>query len=109
MSSITGYNSSVTESRKTGHLLTEKINSRTLHLDKCSPHDVVELIIQEDREIVDAVEKEKVRIAEAIELIVSKLKAGALLLVSVLHFGSTSDHLKPYAVAFSPVVARLIV
>jgi N-acetylmuramic acid 6-phosphate etherase len=69
----------VTESRKTGHLLTEKINPRTLHLDKCSPLEVVELILQEDRVIVEAVHKQKDSIAKAIELVVGKLKLGGRL------------------------------
>jgi len=69
----------VTESRKTGHLLTEKINPRTLHLDKCSPLEVVELILQEDRAIVEAVHKQKDSIAKAIELVVGKLKLGGRL------------------------------
>ncbi len=69
----------MTESRKTGHLLTEKINPRTLHLDKCSPLEVVELILQEDRVIVEAVHKQKDSIAKAIELVVGKLKLGGRL------------------------------
>jgi len=69
----------VTENRKTGHLLTEKINPRTLHLDKCCPVEVVDLILQEDREIIDAIEKERERIVQAIELVVSKLKTGGRL------------------------------
>jgi len=69
----------VTESRKTGHLLTEKINPRTLHLDKCSPLEVVELILQEDRAIVEAVHKQKDSIAKAIELVVGRLKLGGRL------------------------------
>ncbi|MCZ6527899.1 MAG: N-acetylmuramic acid 6-phosphate etherase [Candidatus Dadabacteria bacterium] len=69
----------MTESRKTGHLLTEKINPRTLHLDKCSPLEVVELILQEDRAIVEAVHKQKDCIAKAIELVVGRLKLGGRL------------------------------
>lgn len=67
------------ESRKTGHLLTEKINPRTLELDKCSPLEVVNLILQEDREIVNAIDKEKLYIANAIELVVNQLKLGGRL------------------------------
>lgn len=67
------------KSRKTGHLLTEKINPRTLELDKCSPLEVVELILQEDREIVNAIEKEKEHIANAIELVVNRLRLGGRL------------------------------
>lgn len=69
----------MTESRKTGHLLTEKINPRTLYLDKCSSLEVVELILQEDRAIVEAVHKQKDSIAKAIELVVGKLKRGGCL------------------------------
>ncbi len=69
----------MTESRKTGHLLTEKINPRTVHLDECSPLEVVELILQEDRAIVEAVHKQKDSIAKAIELVVGRLKLGGRL------------------------------
>lgn len=67
------------DSRKTGHLLTEKINPRTVHLDKCSPLEVVELILEEDRALVEAIDKEKNNIASAIELVVGKLKVGGRL------------------------------
>lgn len=70
---------SVTESRKTGHLLTEKINPRTLDLDKCSPIEVVDLILQEDRAIVDAIANERQHIADAIQLVADKLKLGGRL------------------------------
>lgn len=69
----------MTESRKTGHLLTEKINPRTVDLDQCSPLEVVELILQEDRGIVEAIEIEKHNISRAVELVVAKLKAGGRL------------------------------
>jgi N-acetylmuramic acid 6-phosphate etherase len=69
----------VTESRKTGHLLTEKINPRTVHLDKCSPLEVVELILQEDRAIVEAVDKQKDSIAKAVEVVTGRLKLGGRL------------------------------
>ena len=66
----------MTESRKTGHLLTEKINPRTSDLDKCSSEEVVALILNEDRTITDAVEKETGRIASAVDLIVERLGRG---------------------------------
>ena len=69
----------MTDSRKTGHLLTEKINPRTLHLDNCSPLEVVELILHEDKAVVEAIEKEKGNIASAVELVVNKLKLGGRL------------------------------
>ncbi len=70
---------SVNESRKTGHLLTEKINPKTTELDRCSPLEVVELILQEDRGIVDAVEKEKDNISYAVEIVVKRIKQGGRL------------------------------
>ncbi len=69
----------MTENRKTGHLLTEKINPRTTHLDECSPLEIVELILQEDRAIIEAVHKQKNSIAKAVELVVGKLKLGGRL------------------------------
>lgn len=67
------------ESRKTGHLLTEKINPRTTHLDMCSPLEVVELILEEDRAIVEAIDKETNNIADAVKLVVGRLKIGGRL------------------------------
>ncbi len=69
----------MTESRKTGHLLTEKINPRTVGLDKCSPLEVVELILEEDRAIVEAIHQQKNNIAKAVELVVGRLRIGGRL------------------------------
>ena len=67
------------KSRKTGHLLTEKINPRTAHLDQCSTEEVIKLILAEDDMIADEVRKEKRHIAEAVELIVERMKRGGRL------------------------------
>lgn len=64
------------ESRKTGHLITEKINPRTVDLDKCSSAELVGLILNEDRTITDAIEKVRSDIASAVDLIVGKLRNG---------------------------------
>ena len=69
----------MTESRKTGHLLTEKINPRTVHLDECSPIEVVDLILREDSRILEAISKEKESIAKAVDLVVGRLKLGGRL------------------------------
>lgn len=66
----------MTEHRKTGHLITEKINPRTADLDLCSSAEIVDLILNEDRTITDAIEKEKSNIASAVDLIVGKLGGG---------------------------------
>ncbi|KAB2823153.1 MAG: N-acetylmuramic acid 6-phosphate etherase, partial [Candidatus Dadabacteria bacterium] len=68
------------KSRKTGHLLTEKINPRTSHLDQCSTEEIVRLILAEDGMIPGAVGKEKRRIAEAVELIVERMGRGGRLI-----------------------------
>lgn len=70
----------VTKSRKTGHLLTEKINPRTARLDECSPGEIVGLILAEDSTIAGAVKKEKANIAAAVELIVDKMGRGGRLI-----------------------------
>ena len=69
----------VTKSRKTGHLLTEKINPRTARLDECSAYEIVGLILAEDGTISGAVEKEKAHIAAAVELIVERMARGGRL------------------------------
>lgn len=66
----------MTKSRKTGHLLTEKINPRTADLDKCSTEEIVDLIVNEDRSITDAIEKETEQISSGVDLIVKRLKSG---------------------------------
>jgi len=70
----------VTKSRKTGHLLTEKINPRTARLDECSPGEIVGLILAEDSSIAGAVKKERARIAAAVELIVERMGRGGRLI-----------------------------
>ena len=67
------------ESRKTGHLLTEKINPRTTGLDACSTIGIVEMILREDKTITNAVEKEKDNISKAVELIVDRIRQGGRL------------------------------
>ena len=64
------------QNRKTGHLITERINPRTIDLDKCSSAEVIDLILNEDKTITDAVEKERSNIAAAVDLIVGKLRDG---------------------------------
>lgn len=66
----------MTEHRKTGHLITEKINPRTADLDRCSSAEIVGLILNEDRTITDAIEKERDNIAAAVDLIVRRLGGG---------------------------------
>ncbi len=60
--------------RKTGHLLTEKVNSSTLDIDTCSPSEIVETMIAEDRIITEAVLSQKENISRAVEMIKDSLK-----------------------------------
>lgn len=73
MSEAAGYNRTVAESRKTGHLLTERVNPRTEKLDELPTLGIVESIIAEDSSVVSAIEKEKDNIARAVELITERL------------------------------------
>ena len=57
-------------------LPTEAINSTTLGIDKLSPADIVEVMLNEDRKMLTAVHREKERIAVAIEIITQALRAG---------------------------------
>ncbi len=73
MSEAAGYNRTVAESRKTGHLLTERVNPRTEKLDELQALGIVESILSEDSTIVSAIEKEKGNIARAVDLITERL------------------------------------
>jgi len=61
------------------YLPTEAINPDTLRIDKMPTLDVVDLILGEDRRVVAAVHKERVRIAQGIEIITTALKKGGRL------------------------------
>ena len=55
-------------------LPTEAINPDTLALDKLSPSDIVEHMLQEDRKMLAAVQREKERIAVGIEILTNALR-----------------------------------
>src|SRR5438128_5935307 len=55
-------------------LPTEQINPSTLAIDKLSPADIVEGMLNEDRKMLAAVQKEKSRIAVGIEIITQSLR-----------------------------------
>jgi N-acetylmuramic acid 6-phosphate etherase len=57
-------------------LPTEAINPATLAIDKLPADEVVELMINEDRRMLAAVQKEKARIAMGADLIASALRKG---------------------------------
>jgi len=63
----------------TQYLITERINPRTRHLDKCSPLEIIELISEEDKKVAEAVARQKRNIARAVDLIVSRLRRGGRL------------------------------
>ena len=55
---------------------TEAINPSTLAIDKLSPADIVEGMLNEDRKMLTAVHREKERIAVGIEIITQALRKG---------------------------------
>src|SRR5919112_2570550 len=55
-------------------LPTEQINPSTLAIDKLSPADIVEGMLNEDRKMVAAVQREKDRIAVGVEIITQALR-----------------------------------
>jgi len=57
-------------------LPTEAINPSTLAIDKLSPADLVEGMMNEDRKMLTAVHREKERIAVGIEIITQALRRG---------------------------------
>lgn len=69
----------MTKLPKNRHIITERINPRTRHLDKCSALEIIELISEEDKKVAEAVAKQKRNVARAVDLIVSKLSIGGRL------------------------------
>src|SRR5471030_409123 len=57
-------------------LPTEQINPATLAIDKLSPADIVEGMLNEDRKMILAVQREKDRIAVGVEIITHALRKG---------------------------------
>src|ERR671936_1395531 len=55
-------------------LPTEQINPATLAIDKLPPADIVEGMLNEDRKMLEAVRREKERIAVGIEIITQALR-----------------------------------
>jgi N-acetylmuramic acid 6-phosphate etherase len=55
-------------------LPTEAINPSSLAIDKLQPDDIVELMINEDRKMLAAVQREKERIAVGIEMVAAALR-----------------------------------
>ncbi len=61
------------------YLPTEAINPNTLALDKTPVPDIIDLVVNEDRRVVAAVQKEKEAIAHGIEIITQALRKGGRL------------------------------
>jgi len=57
-------------------LPTEQINPNSLAIDKAAAHDIIELMVNEDRKVVAAVHKEKEKIAHGVEIITQSLRRG---------------------------------
>jgi N-acetylmuramic acid 6-phosphate etherase len=57
-------------------LPTEAINPSSLDIDKLAPGDIVDLMINEDRKMLAAVQRERERIAVGVEMIASALRKG---------------------------------
>jgi N-acetylmuramic acid 6-phosphate etherase len=55
---------------------TEQINPASLAIDKAPVRDILDLIINEDRKVIAAVQKEKEKIAHGIEIITQALRKG---------------------------------
>jgi N-acetylmuramic acid 6-phosphate etherase len=57
-------------------LPTEAINPASLAVDKAPVAEIVEMVLQEDRKVIAAVQKERERIAHGIEIITQSLRKG---------------------------------
>src|SRR5205809_6215144 len=74
-------------------LPTEQINPATLAIDKLSPADIVEGMLNEDRKMLAAVQREKERIAVGVEIVTQALrKRGRVIFVGAGTSGRLGVH-----------------
>jgi N-acetylmuramic acid 6-phosphate etherase len=66
----------VSTTSKWQSLPTEQINPNSLAIDKTPVRDIIDMIVNEDRKVVAAVQKEKEKIAHGIEIITQALRKG---------------------------------
>jgi N-acetylmuramic acid 6-phosphate etherase len=66
----------MTTHSKWQYLPTEAINPASLAVDKTPIRDIVDMVINEDRKVIAAVQKEKERIAHGVEIIAQALRKG---------------------------------
>jgi N-acetylmuramic acid 6-phosphate etherase len=57
-------------------LPTEQINPASLAIDKAPVRDIIDLVINEDRKVIAAVQKEKEKIAHGVEIVTQALRKG---------------------------------
>lgn len=70
----------MTKRRKTGQLITEEINPKTVNFDSLSPIETIELISEEDKKVAEAVAGQMANIVKAVDLIANALGSGGRLL-----------------------------
>ena len=58
------------------YLPTEAINPASLAIDKLAIRDIVDMVINEDRKVIAAVQKERERIAHGVEILAQSLRKG---------------------------------
>src|SRR4026208_2596004 len=81
-------------------LPTEQINPATLAIDKLSPAEIVEGMLNEDRKMILAVQREKERIAVGVEIITQALrKNGRIIFVGA---GTSGPLRRPQSRAMPP-------
>ena len=67
---------SVENTRRTGHLLTEKVNPRTVNIDELSCSEIIDLVSAEDQEAFYAVSRQKDSISRAADMVFRSLEGG---------------------------------
>ena len=67
---------SVEKTRRTGHLLTEKVNPRTVNIDELSCSEIIDLVSGEDQEAFYAVSRQKDSISRAADMVFRSLERG---------------------------------
>ncbi len=66
----------VKKTRRTGHLLTEKVNPRTVNIDELSCPEIIDLISREDLDAFNAVSNQRDSISRAADMVFRSLERG---------------------------------
>jgi len=90
-------------------LPTEAINPVSLAVDKAPVSDIIDMVVNEDRKVIAAVQKEKERIAHGIEIITQSLRKGGRIIFVLLEIVRRGKRIAPQKEALVHLVGFALI